>query len=214
MHLPEIARIQFRHLLETPPDLLVEVDEADQFLWAVKGKYQATAGIGFLAIGESAFGAGRLISKWEGDFPIRERFRQTNRVFGGLLGDTHEPETFGFCFDATDRFRVRVEQVVGESRFERKFTHGNTEPSGDVHLRIVLHDPTGLFKLPVDLLSSFLFGRHATLSTYDGLECLFASIWNSLNIISFCNSCQLDGGRNCIGDWEYPAFCEMDPKSK
>ena len=171
-------------------------------------------GTGLLAIGESAFGAGGFISKWKGDFPIRERFRQTNRVFGGLLGDTHEPETFGFCFDATDRFRVRVEQVVGESRFERKFPHGNTEPSGDVHLRIVLHDPTGLFKLPVDLLSSFLFGRHATLSTYDWLVCLLASICNLLNMISFFNSCQLDGRRNCIGDWEYPAFCEMDPKSK
>jgi hypothetical protein len=69
-------------------------------------------------------------------------FRKPADVLGGLGLDALEGVALGLGLDDADDAAVGVEQVVGESGLEGELTHGDAGAGTDVHLGVVLDEPT------------------------------------------------------------------------
>jgi hypothetical protein len=62
------------------------------------------------------------------------------------------------CFMTSPTFWENASVIGRPSAYEQLFIAIRAHTRRDVHLVVVLHDPTALLKLAVDLLPGFLFG--------------------------------------------------------
>ena len=149
-----------RHAAQERARLVVEADEADQFLGPVEREDLAAAGVGFQGVGELSDRAGGFVGERQRQAVVGEAGWQAVDVFGGLGLDAGERVPFGLGLDDADRLAVGVEQVVGLARASAGTPGRPRRSRPDIHLPVVLHQPTRGDELLVDGQAGFLFGRH------------------------------------------------------
>jgi hypothetical protein len=154
--------VQLGHLPQASADLGVELDEPEQFVRPMEAEDQPAAGVRLEGVGELGDLAGGLVGEGERQAIVRQGPRQAVEIFARLRFDPGQGVPLRLRLDDADGPGVDVEHVVGLAGGQGKLPHGHPPPGRDIHLAVVLHDPAGLFQLPVDLLTGFLFGGHST----------------------------------------------------
>jgi hypothetical protein len=126
----------------------------------VKGEDGTAARFGIEVAGEASFDAGGFVGKGKGIARDGDIIGDAGTIFGALLFHAGQCLSDGFGFDDANGLTINEEEIVSRAFEQRIFAHSNATPGAQVDGIAILHDPTGLREVIVDLLARAFLWFH------------------------------------------------------